>query len=328
MKKYLCLISIIAILQTGCSANNEKAFSETASSETITATEAPVTEKIDELETTIVTEITDIPETTTSIQITTTETETTTVSEYTPKNNDYIVFNFYNENDVDGIYVAGSEESLNFYTYIFGGDKLAGWGKDIDFEKDAVVMNVIKHRSSSYEFTLHSVDVLYNQIIFDYDSYCPEICNEDIVSYVIADTIPKDKLSFLENDDEWGIELEDCYNPNKHCVYLNFLQWGEKEFGELMSSSWYELERYDDRKGWCKVDYSDKFKDEEIGWTSEGWLIAKYGNSAFTQNLFLYDDLPEGKYRIAKSVINLRQAGVYDEKIYYAEFEHFIHPAC
>ncbi len=329
MRKFLCLISFVAILLTGCSANNEEAFSETTSNpETITVTEAPVSETSAVTETTTVTEITDVPETTVSIQITTTETETTTVSESILKNTDSIIFNSYNENDVDGIYVAGSKASLNFYTYLLGNDILSEWGKDIDFEQDAVVMNVIKDRSSSYEFTLYSVYVMHEQIIFDYKSYCPETYNEDLVSYVMAAVIPKEKLSYLENDDEWGIELDASYNPNEHCVNLNFLQWGEKNTRELLSGSWYELERYDEEKGWCKVEYSKKFDNAEIAWTDEGWIIADYGHSVFTQNLALYDELQTGKYRISKSVINLRRAGVYDEKIYYAEFEHSVNPAC
>ncbi len=322
MKRYLLAI-LVAVMLTGCSAESGNVLSETTTyTETVSVMQETTFSETAPSEVEIITETeaTTVAETTTIIEMTTTaETEQTTV--YEEPQDKYTCFRFYNENNVDGIYVAGSRESLDFYTYVFGGDRLAEWGKDIDFEKDAVVMNVIKDRSSSYSFEVNSIYVTDNQIVFDYSSYCPEICNEDIVSYVIAGTIAKSELDFLENDDEWGIELDASYNPDEHCVYISFLQWGENDTRELLSGSWYELERYDEENGWCKVDYSSRFDDVEIGWTDEGWIIAEYGQTPYAQNLALYDELQTGRYRISKSVINLRRAGVYDEKIYYAEFE-------
>lgn len=326
MKKHLCVFSLVTLLLTGCVSDvGDTAEKENVTSEIVSYTETSLSETVITTESTTVSEVTSMPDATISTQLTIDEAQTTAVTELPVtleeiKHNKYISFIVYNDKEASGQYIIGSKDSLEFYTYFLGCDTLFEWGKNIDFEKNAVVMYVHSDLSSSYKFELNNVYVENNQIVFDYDSYCPGTANEDIVDHVIAGIVPKDDLEFLGNDDEWGVELEAYYDPDEHCVQLKFLQWGEKEIQELLSGSWYELERYDEEKGWCKVEYSDKYKNQEIGWTSEGWTITEYGQSTYTNNLFLYDKLQAGRYRIAKGVINIERAGDIDEKIYYAEF--------
>lgn len=124
---------------------------------------------------------------------------------------------------------------------------------------------------------------------------------------------------FIENDNEWGVTLSAEYDKNRHFIYLTYTQCGEKGITELTSGSWYELERYDEKKGWNKVPYSSKFDEAEICWTSEGWIITENGQSSFEQDLALYDKLDAGKYRIAKSIFDLPDFR--NARTYYAEFE-------
>ncbi|MBQ5319568.1 MAG: hypothetical protein J6K17_10770 [Oscillospiraceae bacterium] len=86
-----------------------------------------------------------------------------------------------------------------------------------------------------------------------------------------------------------------------------------------MSGSWYEIERYDEVNGWCRLEYAQEFEGQEICWTSEGWIIPEYGQRTFEQDLALYDKLDAGKYRIAKSIFDLPD--FQNARTYYAEFE-------
>ncbi len=218
--------------------------------------------------------------------------------------------------------VAGSEEALGLCKYILGMEeclKLTEWAENIDLDKNVVAMRVFTNCCSSDKFTINNIYAENGEIIFDYDYERPETHTEDIICYVIAGAIPKSDLAFLEIDDEWGVTLSAEYDPNTHTVSGSFFQWGEKNTTELLSGSWYEIERYDEVNGWCRVPYSSKFDGMEIGWTSEGWVIPEYGQRTFEEELFLYDKLDAGKYRIAKSIFDLPDFR--NARTYYAEFE-------
>ncbi|MBQ7980075.1 MAG: hypothetical protein IJ305_00540, partial [Oscillospiraceae bacterium] len=215
-----------------------------------------------------------------------------------------------------------SEEALGLCKHYLGMDeclKLTEWAENIDLDKNVVAMRVFTNCCSSDKFTINNIYAENGEIIFDYDYERPETHTEDIICYVIAGVIPKSDLAFLENDDEWGVTLSAEYDPNTHTVSGSFFQWGEKGTTELLSGSWYEIERYDEVNGWCRVPYSSKFDGMEIGWTSEGWVIPEYGRRTFEEELFLYDKLEAGKYRIAKSIFDLPELDNF--RTYYAEFE-------
>lgn len=292
MKKYLGVLILATALLTGCSAETEQLVSEA----------------------TVQTEIA----------------ETTAISEAevsaspSEDNKNFIGFRLYSNALTlkEQQLVVGSEEALERCTYLFGEDecrKLTEWAENFDFDKQAVAMRVFADCCSSDKFTINNIYAEKGEIIFDYDYERPETHTEDIICYVIAGVVPKSDLSFLENDDEWGVTLSAEYDSNTHTVSGSFFQWGERNITELLSGSWYELERYDKKDGWCKVPYSSKFDGAEICWTLEGWIIPEYGQRTFEENLALYDKLENGKYRIAKSIFDLPDPE--KSHTYYAEFE-------
>ena len=144
-------------------------------------------------------------------------------------------------------------------------------------------------------------------------------CSAETEEVFSETTTVAETTVYAENTDEWGVTLSAEYDPNTHTVSGSFFQWGERDITELMSGSWYEIERYDEENGWSKVPYSSEFDGMKIGWTSEGWVIPEYGQRTFEQELFLYDKLEAGKYRIAKSIFDLPKPE--NSRIYYAEFE-------
>lgn len=293
MKRLLCVIPLVMALLTGCSAETKDVtIAETTNAPEIITT-APVSE--------------------TELPIAANEVIHT-----------FIGFPLYSNALTlkEQQLLAGSEEALGLCKHYLGMDeclKLTEWAKNIDLDKNVVAMRVFTNCCSSDKFTINNIYAENGEIIFDYDYERPETHTEDIICYVIAGVIPKSDLAFLENDDEWGVTLSAEYDPNTHTVSGSFFQWGEKGTTELLSGTWYEIERYDELNGWYRLEYAQEFEGQEICWTSEGWIIPEYGQRTFEQELFLYEKLDAGKYRIAKSIFDLPDPE--NSRTYYAEFE-------
>lgn len=318
MKKLLCVIPIVTALLTGCSAETENVLAET----TVYTETSTMTEKVTTAETTI-TEATTTAETT--IEITAATVSETELPIATNEVIDtFIGFPLYSNALTlkEQQLLAGSEEALGLCKHYLGMDeclKLTEWAENIDLDKNVVAMRVFTNCCSSDKFTINNIYAENGEIIFDYDYERPETHTEDIICYVIAGVIPKSDLAFLENDDEWGVTLSAEYDPNTHTVSGSFFQWGEKGTTELLSGTWYEIERYDELNGWYRLEYAQEFEGQEIGWASVGWVIPEYGLYTFEEELFLYDKLEAGKYRIAKSIFDLPELD--NIRTYYAEFE-------
>ena len=59
----------------------------------------------------------------------------------------------------------------------------------------------------------------------------------------------------------------------------------------------------------------------DLAWTSEAWCIPANDTCEWEVNWeWLYGELPEGNYRIAKEIMDFRGTGEYDTAIHYAEF--------
>lgn len=293
MKRLLCVIPLVTALLTGCSAETKDVtIAETTNAPEIITT-APVSE-------------TELPIAANEII------------------NTFIGFPLYSNALTlkEQQLLAGSKEALGICTYLFSEDecqKLTEWAENIDLDKNVVAMRVFTNCCSSDKFTINNIYAENGEIIFDYDYERPETHTEDEICYVIAGAIPKSDLTFLENNDEWGVTLSAEYDPNTHTVSGSFFQWGEKGTTELLSGTWYEIERYDELNGWYRLEYAQEFEGREICWTSEGWIIPEYGQRTFEQELFLYEKLDAGKYRIAKSIFDLPDPE--NSRTYYAEFE-------
>jgi len=129
---------------------------------------------------------------------------------------------------------------------------------------------------------------------------------------------PQGENTQTETDDSWGLTLR-ADDVSAEGLTLTFIQEGGVENAELLSGSFFVIEKYSGGE-WVPVE--TVFSQYEITWTQEAWLISANSKSEWKVNwTFLYGTLDAGKYRIGKSVSYFRGTGDYDSKLYYAEFE-------
>ncbi len=118
-----------------------------------------------------------------------------------------------------------------------------------------------------------------------------------------------------EENLSWGIHLEaDDITPTG--LDLEISQMGGYPSGQLQTGSWYEIERLEG--GWMPV----KTVIDNYAWNAIAYLIPKDGEYETKINWeWLYGKLPKGNYRIAKEIMDFRESGDFDKKIFYAYFE-------
>lgn len=122
---------------------------------------------------------------------------------------------------------------------------------------------------------------------------------------------------FLTYEESWGITLT-VENVTPSGVTIKCTQSGGEPTGELNTGSWYSLETWTQENGWKEMPY---VIDGEFAWTSEGWIIPMNDSCEWEVNWeWLYGQIPAGKYRIGKEIVDFRGPGDYDKAIYYAEF--------
>ena len=124
---------------------------------------------------------------------------------------------------------------------------------------------------------------------------------------------------FLIIDEKWGVTLE-AENVTANGLTLVCTQTGGKPTGSLQTGSWYIVEKWTQETGWKEVDYVPQ--EYDIAWTQEAYMIPMEDQAKWEVNWeWLYGELTTGKYRIGKEIMDFREAGNYDNAIYYAEFE-------
>jgi len=117
---------------------------------------------------------------------------------------------------------------------------------------------------------------------------------------------------------DWGITLS-AENVTASGLTLRCAQSGGDPSGELNTGSYYVLE-WKTETGWETMEYTTQ--EYEIGWTSEAWIIPMNGDVTWDVNWgWLYGTLPEGSYRIGKTIMDWRAPGDFDQQMAYAEFE-------
>ena len=122
----------------------------------------------------------------------------------------------------------------------------------------------------------------------------------------------------VETTDTWGIQLS-AKNITPKGLTLECKQLDGEPTGDLQTGSYYLIETYNG-SDWLPLDYKDK--KMEVGWTAEAWIIPMDDTVKWEVDWeWLYGELPDGKYRIGKEIIDFRDTGDYDKKIYYANFE-------
>ena len=121
---------------------------------------------------------------------------------------------------------------------------------------------------------------------------------------------------FIIFEETWGITLT-AENITPTGATIKCSQSGGEPTGELQTGSWYILETWTQEEGWQEAPYF-----AEVAWTEEAWIISKDSVTEWKVNWeHLYGELPEGKYRIGKEIMDFRNTGDYDEAIYFAEFK-------
>ena len=119
-------------------------------------------------------------------------------------------------------------------------------------------------------------------------------------------------------EDEWGLTLS-ADNVTPSGMTIVFSQMNGKQTGELETGDWYAL--YTEENGeWKELPFIVD-DDVNIGWHSIAYLIPKGGSYKMEVNWeWLYGKLEPGKYRINKEVMDVRETGDFDKKIYSLEF--------
>lgn len=154
--------------------------------------------------------------------------------------------------------------------------------------------------------------VLTNDLTIDFDTV-----SRSMFSSLSTDLTDCYIIPVIE-EEEWGIRMwaEDVTETGATIVCEQF---GGKVTGNLQTGEWYCIEVMDEDNGWQKVEYLPL--EYDIAWNSTAYGINKNDRTEWTVDWeWLYGKLPEGHYRIGKKIMDFREAGDYDEKIYYAEF--------
>lgn len=119
-------------------------------------------------------------------------------------------------------------------------------------------------------------------------------------------------------EDEWGLTLS-AENVTPSGMTIVFNQMNGKQTGELQTGEWYALYKEEDGE-WKEVLYAIE-DGVNVGWHSIAYLIPKGGSYKMEINWeWLYGKLEPGKYRINKEVMDFRETGDFDKKIYSLEF--------
>ena len=126
-------------------------------------------------------------------------------------------------------------------------------------------------------------------------------------------------IKFEKREDVWGLELT-ATNVSPTGLTLLFNQSGGNPSGDLQTGSLYWLEVLIDNQ-WIPVEMLPSAND--IGWTDEAYIINMNDITEWEVNWeWLYGELPIGRYRIGKEIMDFRNTGgIYDTFNYYADFE-------
>lgn len=170
-----------------------------------------------------------------------------------------------------------------------------------------------------------------DEIVFYYDGMAMETDPLQVSTvYAITLKTPTDRnkeermLSsyfppeFVIIDENWGVTLT-AENITPTGAIIKCTQSSGETTGELQTGSWYIVENWTQEDGWKEMPY---VIDDEIGWTAEAWMIPAEDTVEWEVRWeWLYGELPTGKYRIGKEIMDFRASGDYDKAVYFVEFE-------
>ena len=119
---------------------------------------------------------------------------------------------------------------------------------------------------------------------------------------------------FSKEEVDWGITLS-TQNETSTGLVILCTQEGGNPTGTLQTGSWYILETLQDG-AWKEAPCF-----AEVAWTMEAWVILPDSTVGWDVDWdWLYGELSPGIYRIGKEIMDFRDTGNYDSKMFYAEF--------
>jgi len=170
------------------------------------------------------------------------------------------------------------------------------WLGLVPYENEIIIHNGKEYKKSELcNATLHWLELSEQERMFS--SYMPP--------------------EFVVFEENWGVTLTmDHVTSTSASIVCE--QAGGAATGELQTGSWYILENWTQENGWKEV---DRVFQGDLAWTMEAWSIPKNEKSEWSVNWeFLYGELPPGKYRMGKEIMDFRKSGDYDTAIYFADF--------
>lgn len=129
---------------------------------------------------------------------------------------------------------------------------------------------------------------------------------------------PKDQPEEnADRESEWGVTLS-AKDVTPTGLTIVCTQSGGNPSGELDTGSYYIIQKYEDGE-WSDVEWLPQ--EYDVGWTAEAWIIPMNDVVEWEVDWeWLYGELPAGKYRIGKEIMDFRGAGDFDQEFHYAEF--------
>ena len=116
----------------------------------------------------------------------------------------------------------------------------------------------------------------------------------------------------------WGVTLT-AKNASPIGMTIVCTQSDYEVKGELFTGSSFSLSRLVDGE-WKAVEYLPQ--EHEVAWTSEAWIIPLEGTVEWETNWeWLYGELPQGRYRLGKGIMNLTEPGKFETCMQFVEFE-------
>ncbi len=130
---------------------------------------------------------------------------------------------------------------------------------------------------------------------------------------------PKDQPEEnVDNESEWGVTLS-AKDVTPVGLTIVCTQEGGEPTGELDTGSYYVIQKYENGE-WTDVEWLPQ--EYDVAWTAEAWVIPMNDTVEWeVEWKWLYGELPAGKYRIGKEIMDFRGAGDFDQELHYAEFE-------
>ena len=151
-------------------------------------------------------------------------------------------------------------------------------------------------------------------------NYIYEVCAEwdngtSYYSFYAVKSPIENDVDYVRGKSEWGVTLS-VENVTSTSATIKCVQSGGAPTGELQTGSAYVIEQWTE-EGWKQAPYY-----AEVCWTAEAWMIPLNDTCEWDVEWeWLYGELPAGKYRIGKEIMDFRGTADYDQERVFAEFE-------